>query len=304
MKILYGAKFTTAEKKQQLPSICSNILVGIKILLEQAVLFDLFDQVEAKEEFELITSIDDSNHINEQIGNAIKALWHDPAIRKAWDRRSEYQIIDSVQYYFDRIDIIKMDNFVPDKDDILHARVRTSGIVTEFYNIEGTPFEMYDVGGQRNERKKWIHCFEGVTAVIFVAAVSEYDQKLFEDASTNRMVEALELFDEICNNIYFIESSMILFLNKVDLFKDKIKVKHIRDNEAFSDYTGPNGSYDAGLDYFKQKFLSKNKIGSGKEIYCHATCATDSKNVKFVFDSCRHIVMNQNLAECQGFAAE
>jgi guanine nucleotide-binding protein G(i) subunit alpha len=47
---------------------------------------------------------------------------------------------------------------------------------------------MYDVGGQRNERKKWIHCFEGVTAVIFVAAISEYDQKLFEDASTNRMV--------------------------------------------------------------------------------------------------------------------
>ena len=55
----------------------------------------------------------------------------------------------------------------------------------------GTVFEMYDVGGQRNERKKWIHCFEGVTAVIFVAAISEYDQKLFEDASTNRMVGLL-----------------------------------------------------------------------------------------------------------------
>jgi hypothetical protein len=31
-------------------------------------------------------------------------------------------------------------------------------------------------GGQRNERRKWIHCFENVTAVIFVAALSEYDQ--------------------------------------------------------------------------------------------------------------------------------
>lgn len=70
----------------------------------------------------------------------------------------------------------------------MYSRVRTSGIVTERYNIDGTTFEMYDVGGQRNERKKWIHCFEGVTAVIFVAAISEYDQKLFEDASTNRMV--------------------------------------------------------------------------------------------------------------------
>lgn len=49
-------------------------------------------------------------------------------------------------------------------------------------------FEMYDVGGQRNERKKWINCFEGVTAVIFVAALSEYDQCLFEDSTVNRMV--------------------------------------------------------------------------------------------------------------------
>lgn len=54
------------------------------------------------------------------------------------------------------------------------------------YEIDGSIFEMYDVGGQRNERKKWIHCFDNVTAVIFVAALSEYDQSLFEDASTNR----------------------------------------------------------------------------------------------------------------------
>ena len=47
---------------------------------------------------------------------------------------------------------------------------------------------MYDVGGQRNERKKWIHCFDGVTAVIFVVGLSEYDQCLVEDGVTNRMV--------------------------------------------------------------------------------------------------------------------
>lgn len=57
--------------------------------------------------------------------------------------------------------------------------------------IDGTIFEMYDVGGQRNERKKWIHCFDSVTAIIFVAALSEYDQVLFEDASTNRYVPFL-----------------------------------------------------------------------------------------------------------------
>jgi membrane-associated HD superfamily phosphohydrolase len=87
----------------------------------------------------------------------------------------------------------------------LFSRVRTSGIVTERYIIDGTTFEMYDVGGQRNERKKWIHCFEGVTAVIFVAAISEYDQKLFEDASTNRMVSMFILF------LVFTNLLMLLF---------------------------------------------------------------------------------------------
>ena len=40
---------------------------------------------------------------------------------------------------------------------------------------------MFDVGGQRSERKKWIHCFEGVTAIIFIVAMSEYDLSLAED---------------------------------------------------------------------------------------------------------------------------
>ena len=79
-----------------------------------------------------------------------------------------------------------------------------------------------NLGGQRNEQKKWIHCFDDVTAVIFVAALSEYDQVLFEDASTNQMVEAVDLFAEICNNHFFTNSSMVLLLNKKDLFEEKI----------------------------------------------------------------------------------
>ncbi|VDM59949.1 unnamed protein product [Angiostrongylus costaricensis] len=45
-------------------------------------------------------------------------------------------------------------------------------------------FRVYDVGGQRSERRKWIHCFDNVNAVIYVAAISEYDQVLKEDNKT------------------------------------------------------------------------------------------------------------------------
>jgi GTPase SAR1 family protein len=188
MKIIYGDQYTDAERRQHIPTVYSNVLQAIKILIDQTITFNMTNEIQAKEAFELIKNIDESEAIDIRVGDAIKSLWNDPGMKAVWNRRAEFQVIESVQYYFNRIDIIKSPDYLPDKDDIIYSRVRTSGIVTERYLIDNTVFEMYDVGGQRNERKKWIHCFEGVTAVIFVAAISEYDQKLFEDASTNRMV--------------------------------------------------------------------------------------------------------------------
>ena len=130
----------------------------------------------------------DFDVITPEVANSIEEVWLDPAMQDVWARRSEYQVIESVRYYFDKLRTISAPEYVPTKDDILYTRVRTSGIVTERYEIDKTAFEMYDVGGQKNERKKWIHCFDNVTAVIFVAAISEYDQNLYEDGNTNRMV--------------------------------------------------------------------------------------------------------------------
>ena len=108
-------------------------------------------------------------------------------------------------------------------------------------------------------------------------------------------VEALDLFEEICNNIFFLNSSMILYLNKRDLFEEKIKVKNIRDVDVFADYSGRDNNYDDGVQYFVDKFLSKNKSGSERQIYYHVTCATDTENVSKVFNACKEIVLRQNI---------
>ena len=47
---------------------------------------------------------------------------------------------------------------------------------------------MVDVGGQRSERRKWIHCFENVTSIIFLVALSEYDQVLFESENEVKLL--------------------------------------------------------------------------------------------------------------------
>ena len=151
---------------------------------------------------------------------------------------------------------------------------------------------MYDVGGQRNERKKWIHCFDNVTAVIFVAAVSEYDQVLYEDNTQNRMEEALNLFEEICNSRWFTETSMILFLNKCDLFEKKFY--EVPMNDFFPDYAG-GIDITKGYEYILNKFLSKNQSQEQKKIYHHITCATNTDNVRAVFNACKDIILKNNL---------
>jgi len=159
--------------------------------------------------------------------------------------------------------------------------------------IDGNQFKMYDVGGQRNERKKWIHCFENVTAVLFVAAISEYDQVLYEDENTNRMVEALNLFEEICNSRWFRDTSMILFLNKRDLFAEKVKKVPL--SVCFTEYNGPN-TYEAGTVFIKDQFESKNR-NPEKQVYSHITCATDTDNVAAVFNAVKDIIIRKSLNE-------
>jgi len=261
-------------------------------------LFDTRDRVQAQDDFAAFMGEDitTSSEIDDRIGNMIKRLWADPVIQEAWSHRSEFQVVESAGTFFNDIDRIMAFEYLPSPADILLTRVRTSGIVEDKYNIDGTDFVMFDVGGQRNERKKWIHCFDDVSAVIFVAALSEFDQVLFEDDNTNRMEEAVHLFQEICNSRWFTSTSMILFLNKRDLFEEKIQNTRIKDISQFSQYTGEDFSYEDGIEFFLTLFLQQNKSKT-KDIYHHITCATDSSNIAVVFNACKEIILKNNLEE-------
>ncbi len=295
MRVLFGAPLTEDEKQQITPVVYNNTIASMKILCTETKNMGYEGDVAAKDKLDFVLGLDDQCEIDEEIGVAIKDLWADPGVLQTWKRRAEFQIVESVKYYFNEIERIMKDDYVATQQDMLLARVRTSGIVTEKYVIDGVDFEMYDVGGQRNERKKWIHCFDDVTAVIFVAALSEYDQVLFEDATANRMTEAVDLFGDICNNKVFESSSMILFLNKKDLYEEKIKDVHIGDQPAFANFDGELGDedyYDKGIKYFLDMFMAQNN-NPERQIYSHATCATDSKNVEVVFNSCKDIIMRK-----------
>ncbi|KAJ9601132.1 hypothetical protein L9F63_000711, partial [Diploptera punctata] len=146
-----------------------------------------------------------------------------------------------------------------------------------------TFMRMVDVGGQRSERRKWIHCFENVTSIIFLVALSEYDQILFESENENRMEESKALFKTIITYPWFQHSSVILFLNKKDLLEEKIMYSHLVD--YFPEYDGPNLDHIAAREFILKIYLTQNP-DPDRMCYSHFTCATDTENIKLVLLCC------------------
>ncbi|XP_042069240.1 guanine nucleotide-binding protein G(o) subunit alpha isoform X2 [Haplochromis burtoni] len=254
----------------------------------------VFFQADAKMVCDVVSRMEDTEPYSAELLSAMMRLWSDSGIQECFSRAREYQLNDSAQYYLDSLDRIGAADYQPTEQDILRTRVKTTGIVETHFTFKNLHFRLFDVGGQRSERKKWIHCFEDVTAIIFCVALSGYDQVLHEDETTNRMHESLMLFDSICNNKFFIDTSIILFLNKKDLFAEKIKKSPL--SICFPEYTGPN-TYEDAAAYIQAQFESKNR-SPNKEIYCHMTCATDTGNIQVVFDAVTDIIIANNLRGC------
>jgi len=181
---------------------------------------------------------------------------------------------------------------LPTDQDILRSRVRSTGVAEMQFKIDEAIFKFYDVGGQRNERRKWIHQFDGVNAVLFVCSLSEYDQNLYEQSNQNRMLESLSVFGEVCSLPSFKDAPIILFLNKRDLFEEKIKRSDL--SKPFPEYTG-GFEYAAGVDFIKQKYLTMN-TNKKKVIFVHVVCATDTDNMKIVLRDIEQTILNRTLA--------
>ncbi|CAK7895883.1 guanine nucleotide-binding protein alpha-1 subunit [[Candida] anglica] len=227
-----------------------------------------------------------------KVAEAIKKLWEeDSGIRRTFARANEFQMETNVKYYFENVNNFADPNYICTDTDILKGRIKTTGITESNFDINSFKFRVLDAGGQRSERKKWIHCFEGINAILFVVALSEYDQTLFEDERVNRMHESIILFDSLCNSKWFANTPFILFLNKIDLFQEKLPKSPLR--RYFPDYQGSPNNVEEAVQFFTNIFLRSNR--TNKPIYVHTTCATDTKSMKFVLAAVTDVIVQKSL---------
>lgn len=228
--------------------------------------------------------------------------------------------------FFEEAKRITMPDYIPNEADVLRARTKTTGIYeTRFtmgqlsiqyvtptqYLYMYTDFDsMFDVGGQRSERKKWIHCFENVTSIIFCVALSEYDQVLLEESNQNRMMESLVLFDSVVNSRWFMRTSIVLFLNKVDLFRQKLGRSPL--NKYFPDYSGGN-DVNRAAKYLLWRFNQVNRAHLNLYPQCvrsfvfllfkaytnvlSLTQATDTSNIRLVFAPVKETILQNALKD-------
>lgn len=298
MRIIHSSGFQDDERIQVKAVIYSNLIVAFRILNEimQDEKID-FASDENEGYAELLDGIDADVDAHEafrdkKVKEAMIALWRDTGVQKAVSKGHEFALHDNLNYYFQGVDRMFESDWIPNNQDVLHARLRTTGITETVFDLREMNFRMMDVGGQRSERKKWIHCFEGVQCLLFMAALSGYDQCLVEDVNANQMHEALMLFESLVNGEWFKDKPIILFLNKIDLFREKLPISPL--SAHFPDYQGKDGDEEAAKQFFANRFRAINR-NSDREIYIHFTNATDTNLLKATMEDVQDILIQKNL---------
>ena len=300
MKILYQNGYSEEERLNYKSLVYANVVQSMLAIIEGMeylnISFSEPDCAEHARKLSLLTN-NLKTELTTEIGNLLKILWNDGGVRDCYARSSAYQLSDSAGYFLNALDRLCSSSYVPSEQDVLRTRVRTTGIIETKFEYNNLHFNVIDVGGARCERKKWIHCFKDVTAIVYCVGMSGYDQVLWEDEEINRMKESLVLFEKIVNNLFFSKTALILFLSKKDLFAEKITNSPL--TICFPEYAGKNEYEPASL-FIREQFENQNKHKETKKFYTHSTCVTDTKNIRYVFDSVCDLIMRKILDKVFG----
>jgi GTPase SAR1 family protein len=277
----------------------------MKCLLEY-VIYNRFQlSKEALEGAQLLLK-NTSNVWSTGTGHIIRLLWAEESVRRAYGYRGTlFPINDTADYFFDNIDRINSSDYIPTIFDVLRVRVRSQGIEEAEFIFDKRMFQFVDVGGQRAQRRKWIHCFDDVSAILYCSSLTEYDLPLREDPRFNRLEDSRSLFAEVCHQEAFKGRAIIFFLNKTDLFREKLRRSPL---QAFQpDYVPPTEDITDHLDthihsaseFIKQLFMSTinpNERDLGT-IFVHFTCALDTRQVEVIIRAVRKWLLDELFKE-------
>lgn len=282
LKLIHRQRITEEESAEFAMAIRCNVLEVTRTILQAMTTLGVdFADPALHEVVEHVKTVE-PQLLDQKTVDMIAALRQDAGFQEAVVRREEYWLLDAWEYYLDNMDRFVEPDFVPTEEDQIMTRIRTTGVICSELHDPPLRYTVVDVGGQRSERRKWIHCFDDVKAVLFLVGLSGYAQVLFEDQRTNRMVESLALFADVVRTPAFRHTPIHVLLNKKDLFETMIKNKPL--SKTFPDYTGPEGEMAPALEFIKDKYRKVVETHCpGKECPIHVIAARVRLDMKVMF---------------------
>ncbi|KAG7095787.1 hypothetical protein E1B28_006488 [Marasmius oreades] len=238
----------------------------------------------------------------------MRALWQDKVVQNAVSKR-RIRLPDSAGFFLNQLDRIASPDYSVTDDDIVRARLRTVGIQEYKITFKTSALDMahgtwewriFDVGGCRTMRAAWLPFFENTNAIIFVSPVSCFDERLEEDCRVNRLEDSTLLWRSICSTKLLTRTQLILFMNKCDLLKKKLKQGVLIRNSLTSYGSRPNEATPF-VKYLRDKFKEILKVNSPepRASYIYPTTVTDTLATGKTLESVRDGVLRENLIKSQ-----
>eukprot|EP01133_Synstelium_polycarpum_P007755 gene7755-9093_t len=275
IKLMYQGGFTREDAMTMRPYIRHSLSAIIRdIILFTQTNNPVYSTTIAKSAWWQLEKLTRESKVSKEIVKTLWDLWSDQSFRMAYIPTLQYKREDTL-YILEHSKRIISDEYIPSHDDILKCRVQTSGTHDTHLETERCIYTLVDVGGQRCERKKWIHMFDDVGCILFFVGLNEYDYPAEESHTEgNRMTEHLNLFEEIVNNRYFFNTPVVLLLNKHDIFAEKLNTVPL--SQHFPEFKGANNALEA-YSFLSNQFRVRDQYPHNKRLFIHSYCATNGE---------------------------
>jgi len=299
MQIIHNGGFEPSQAEAFKKILLNNVLSGMKLLAEIAS--DGITKDNRKKGRHLLTVDENEAEWNEDLISKIKAIWAEEAVQNAWHQRKATVLVQ-LDYLMANFDRFIAADFTPSNDDILRARQRSTGENTWNFEDKDHIWNLVDLGGQMSERVKWETTFEThIHAVLFFIAIDEYDilnPEIKTSESVTKLALSFSIFEEIMNSntIRTKKPSRIVFLNKYDLFQEKIQdEKRFIEFKKYLSYEGEQLAEHCAK-WIEEKLMEKVNL-QDSPLHSHVVCALDTKVMERVTHDIKISIITSSLKD-------
>ncbi|CAJ0962083.1 unnamed protein product, partial [Mesorhabditis belari] len=291
IRIMFKQHFTEAELFHRKAFIYNTILRNVRTLVSRTRQMGLlYVNTQNESGADLILAQDETQygHFTPEVEKAIISIWADKTTQHVYSKRSEINLNDSTKYFLDNLEKINKMDFRPTSNDLIMSYVPTVGIQNIIFSTNHRSFQLFDMGGQRIDRRKWATMYDGIDAIFFCLAISEYNQLMDEDGITNRLSDSMSLLEKIAQEPKFQTTPIFLFLNEVDVFREKLTVFPLSNH--LPEYEGK--SVEEALDFIEE--LATSRMEGHQKNYVYRTIAIETQSMSKILGEIFQIILKNN----------